>query len=54
MEFEWTDELVKEFCNWFTRIPVTEVYKKDRIVEFKHDVPRHKAVQSINKIFEKI
>lgn len=33
--FEWNDSLVQEFCNWFCRIPAHEVYKADRIKEFK-------------------
>jgi len=35
--FKWTDELVKEFCNWFNSIPISEVYKKDRFNEFKEN-----------------
>ncbi len=35
--FQWTDELVKKFCNWFTKIPIHEVLKEDRFEQFKRE-----------------
>jgi len=33
--FQWTDDLVAEFCNYFRNIPITEVCKENQFEKFK-------------------